>query len=183
MSGDQPDGAKRLVYALHQQVNLKLETQDLEKYKNQPDELKKVQCKWQQYRISYDDALEQRYHDGSNLIFWHACTQFLAFVLCDWRPHDFLLYTDFFASIGQILSRDPRPQVRATGKCYLKTLRDMHKCWKVRAMKSLDVRLDLVYDLRTEVFIHQEWTETLNKEQFYFMTKNGIVGCTQEKKK
>lgn len=178
------DGAKRLVYTLHNRVNLKLEEQELAKYTEEknPEMLNKCQLKWQQNRITYDDALRQRYIDASQITFWHACTQFLAFVVCDWRPLERYLYFDFFASIGQILLFDPLSSVHTKAKGYLKALQRARACWKGSGMNALDDRLQMVYELRRSVFRRCEWEDTLSDEQFLFMTKNGIVGCTSQKK-
>lgn len=181
----QKDGAKRLVYTLHNRVNRKLEEQERDKYATEKDAemWRKCQLKWQQNYISYEDALRQRYVDASQITFWHACTQFLAFVLCDWRPLERYLYFDFFASIGQILLFDPLSTVHAKGKGYLKALQHARACWKGRGMEALDDRILMVYDLRKAVFRLCQWPDTLTAEQFLFMTKNGIVGCTTSQKK
>lgn len=169
------DGAKQLVYHLHNRVNQKLRDQEREQFEEDREKLKEVNEKWKKYAITYEDALKTRFPAVTSLQFWYALIVFLALVFCDFRPEESCYTYRFFWVIGKILSRAKRVEERALACAYVHGLEQTLPVWN-KDMK-LSTRLDIVWTIKKYVFEIHDWKFDSTRDCFEQKCKSAIVGC------
>lgn len=169
------DGAKKLVYHLHNRVNVKLRDQERELYIEDPDKLKEINEKWFRHMISYNTAVSQRFLQVCSLRFWNATIIFLALTVCDWRPDEASYIHRFFWLIGKILCRSHNAHERELGNLYMKAFEQSQSVWKRNA--DLETRLDTVWLIKKFIFDAKDWKFTCTRSEFFFKCKSAIVGC------
>ena len=92
------DGCKKFVYHLHVAVNHKLEKQEIEA--GGSAQFCVTHEKWQNYNISYEEALKTRFGQRSVGDVWVYLTTLIAFIICDFDEVETRVHTgDLFASV------------------------------------------------------------------------------------
>jgi hypothetical protein len=173
------DGAKQLVYHLHNRVNQKLRDQEREQYEEDREKLKEINEKWKNYAISYEDAIKTRFPAVTSLRFWNALIVFLALVLCDFRPEESCYIYRFFWVIGKMFSRAHEPEEKVLACAYVHGLEQTLPIWN-RDMK-LSTRLDIVWTIKKYVFAIHNWPFDSTRASFEEKCKSAIVGCNVAK--
>jgi hypothetical protein len=171
---DMPDGGKKFVYLLHNRVTKKLEDQELEQFKHDPEKLKEVHQKWKEYKITYEEALQTKFPATTSYRFWNAVIVFFSLIMCDYRKSDACQIYRFFWVTGRILTTNPNG-------LYLEYMRGFEKSidlWK-HVDTGLSTRLDIVWVLKKHVFDFQGWTFSRTRDDLERQCKSAIVGCTK----
>ena len=174
---EEKNGAKQLIYHLHNRVNVKLRDQEREASAENPKELQEVNAKWAKQMISYEEAIAKRYLKVTSIRFWNATLCFLAFVMCDWRPDECSHIHRFFWVIGDILCRAHHQDEKRFAHLFMQAFQQSQPVWKKE--NDLDTRIDIVWNIQKHIFQAKDWKFPCGREVFISSCRESIVGCTK----
>lgn len=169
------NGAKRLVYNLHNRVSKKLRDQEREKYAAQPTKLSEINRKWKNHQPTYEEALKQKFPSVSSFRFWNAVMVFLGYIMCDFRTDEAVFIYNFFWGLGKVLSRAHQPALRRLAAIYAQGLEETLPLWN--HIMPLSKRLDIVWIIQKRVFRSQGWKFKHTRYSFEKTCQEAIVGC------
>jgi hypothetical protein len=173
------DGAKKLIYNLHQRVSQKLRGQEREKAADQPELLAEINDKWHRHMITYEEALQRKYPAAQSKRFWYALIVFLGLCMCDYRPNEGCYIYRFFLVIGRILLHATDEPTLNLAKAYCLSLEKGLPFWK--SSMSMGQRLDIVWLIKKYVFALKGWKFDRTRSSFEEKCREGIVGCERKK--
>jgi len=174
------DGAKKLVYNLHNRVSRKLRDQEREKFQDDFKKLEEVNAEWKQKHISFDEAIKTRFPSVVSRRFWNAMVVFLALIMCDFRSEESCYIFRFYWVIGKMLDRAHRPPEVKFARVYACALEQTLPIWKYDM--PLSTRMDIVWTIKKYVFSVRDWPFNHTRHSFEEKCKTAIVGCVPEKK-
>ncbi len=169
------DGAKQIIYALHNRVNLKLKTQEIEKYKHDKRKLKDVLLKWDNHYITFEDALRLRFKSADHKHFWHSLVAFEGLIMCDFRSEDAEAIFQFFVIVSEILNLSSQSKVKKINNIYKHALVLTSEKW--RNDMSFNDRMNIVWGIYKLVFGYNNWKLDHTFDTFRQRCKSSIVGC------
>jgi hypothetical protein len=170
------DGAKKLIYILHNRVNTKLEKQELEKATSRAQK-RNIKTQWDLKSISYPQALQTRFPEVTDKLFWHAFIGFLGFIMCDYRSDIQSLLVNFIQTLGYMFALDS--DLSLISEAYNKSLGDIRLlCGR---MENLPQRIDIVWSIQKYVFLVKNWTFSHTPKSFEDTCRKAIVTkCDEE---
>ncbi len=174
------NGAKKLVYHLHQRVSTKLRDQEREVAVENPEKLESVNRKWAQNMISWQEALKNRFKGVGTQIFWNSAIVFLALVMCDYRKEDSCYIHRLFWLLGKIICKSHRPTEQKLAQIYMTTFEKSQPLWLENNFQ-LEDRLDIVWSLKRALCNNKQWDFGSTRQQFVKECKKAIVGCMDTK--
>lgn len=170
------NGAKKLIYNIHNQVNYKLQGQERKKYKHNPKKLRAINVKWSKYIPTFEKALQTRYVSTSSKRFWYALICFLALIMCDFRPAESFYIYRFVWTIGKILLLSSCSNTLLMAHHFLNGLEKSLPSWHCHM--TFDDRLDVVWLLKKQVFdVADVYRFDHNRQSFKQQCLKAIVGC------
>jgi hypothetical protein len=172
------DGAKRLVYNLHDRVNQKLQDQELEA--SNFDEA--VRRKWQRYRISYSEAVATSFCKPTEKKFWIATVMFLSYCMCDYQPAEKVMLVNFINTFGKLLLVCSRGDLHLS--IFAQAFQRTRDCRTVlcRKMDTLAARIDIVWTIQKLVFASQQWDFSFTPESLESACSDNIVRKCDKKR-
>lgn len=174
------NGAKKLVYNLHNRVSRKLRDQERAKANGDHDKLRQVNAKWQRKHLTYVQALAQQFPPVTSKRFWNGLIVFLAMIMCDFRPQDSSYIYQFYWVLGKILCLVAKydegvGQIACT---YTEALRATLDSWS----PSMDIatRFDIVWRIKNPIFKLSGWSFSRTRLDFQRECQKAIVGCVKK---
>lgn len=168
------DGAKRLVYNLHNCVNKKLRQQELEKVWRSTDK-KQIEKRWDTYIPTYEEAVKKRFVSIKTKQFWIAMIQFMAYVMCDYRAEDCQHIYRMFILLGEILNLIPNQAIAELNRSYIVSLKKTAHLWEPHM--DISTRFDIVWSIKKHIFTTCNWSSPFQRQQFERECRKHIVGC------
>jgi len=174
------NGAKRLVYNLHNQVSRKLMTQEVHAARQSKKD--EVRQKWNKHMISWEQALRVGYPSVTTRRWWDALFDLMVFIMCDFRESEASEIFMFFESVGRLLHLSIIPEVSEVGSLYIHTWGEIGK-WLIDAEvpSDLGARIDAVYALHKRLRRHLGLPMTCTPGELDRQcTEKAIVACTRK---
>lgn len=170
------NGAQRYVYNLHNCVNNKLKKQEQERVWRST-ELQAIEQRWAAYIPSFEAMVDRA--TARSIVteeWWTAAIEFLAYVMCDYRPEECRYIYRFFIVLGEIMALVPGPRLTVISKHYIDALKRTCQLWDVNM--DVSARFDIVWTIRKYVFNSMSWPiATVTRKQFESQCTAQIVGC------
>jgi hypothetical protein len=148
------DGAKRLVYNLHNAVSHKLRTQEVNKASDNV-EMTLVNKKWEDKHITFDEALNFRFPKITSKQFWNATIIFLGYIMCDIREDEWSFIETFIRNLSFMLDLSKDTETIPFAKAYRSALEKLNPMFEHR--ESLSERIDIVWVIKKHIFLVKGW--------------------------
>jgi hypothetical protein len=155
------DGGKKLIYNLHNCVNDKLQSQELEK----TNDVFLINEKWRQHNISY---CEVKFIKIIDLLFWESLLISLGYVMCDYQIKEQHHIISFLECIGKMFS-----SITQLSNVYNHSLHLFIET--VPRWNKLEERINAVWIFGKPIFNFFEFQVRFTLNEFQNICKAGVV--------
>lgn len=181
------NGAKKLIYNIHNKVNNKLKQQEIDE-KKEPKHI--ILQRWKKKEPTFKEALQARYLSPNHYQFWYSLIIFLGLIMCDYEESSSWYIKQFFEITSTLLFKYGKIcndiEVLQLSKAYWIGLESSEIYWndKKELSNNIKKRIQLVYQIQKYIFElkKNQWNFQHNLTDFEDTCMSAIVGCLQKEK-